>query len=571
MGLQVWLSLNGTTRNQGLGGHSMSGSPASWSNGKMGSCATFTGSTSNVVYNNTSDLNYTDNFSFCLWLNHNYSGTTPQYAFTVGRADYGGYGYGVNPINTSQIQIHFGSGVYTVNCNANEWHHIAFTVGNNEARIYKDGDLYAIGSLGDKPTYSDGNGLGVGCFHYTEDIYAYIGSINDFRIYNHCLSLKEIKEIFKGLVCHYTLENSGLGNLNLSTMASRLPTLENAAGTSVWSVSTVEDKGVSCRKMVCTTSGTGGRYFTPFSNDVRDTSKTYTWSIDAKANKQLSTSLGLEGGGATNVTLNTVWTTYKVTCNLVNDTYSAFVIYPGGDASVDDWIEVKNFKIEEGTEATIWSPCSTDSEYSFWKDTIEEDYSGFNNRGTKFGNLSFSTESIRYSGCYIFDGDSTSIQLPDLSLISPLGEFTMNCWIYHDDTWSSKGYETIFGGPSGFELEAKNAGTNSPVLTAWNWGKGTATYELNKWNMITMVRTASDTKFYINAELKITGSAGTIPSGNYFIGAWNTATQQNFKGKISDFRLYNSALSLDNIKELYNNLLSLDKQGTPFVYSLIEG
>lgn len=39
--------------------------------------------------------------------------------------------------------------------------------------------------------------------------------MNDFRIYNHALSLKEVKEISKGLVLHYPLnQNVGLG-LNL--------------------------------------------------------------------------------------------------------------------------------------------------------------------------------------------------------------------------------------------------------------------------------------------------------------------------------------------------------------------
>ena len=45
--------------------------------------------------------------------------------------------------------------------------------------------------------------------------------MNDFRIYNHCLSNKEIEEIAKGLILHYKLDNiidnniydcSGYGN-----------------------------------------------------------------------------------------------------------------------------------------------------------------------------------------------------------------------------------------------------------------------------------------------------------------------------------------------------------------------
>ena len=108
MSLQVWLPLNGNTENIGLGGHSLTGSPSSWGDGKIGKCSTFTGNISNVIYNNTSDLNYTDNFSFCMWINHNFTGSTAQYAFTVGRVDYGdGRGYGVQILSSTYIRFFF--------------------------------------------------------------------------------------------------------------------------------------------------------------------------------------------------------------------------------------------------------------------------------------------------------------------------------------------------------------------------------------------------------------------------------------------------------------------------------
>ena len=88
--------------------------------------------------------------------------------------------------------------------------------------------------------------------------------------------------------------------------------------------------------------------------------------------------------------------------------------------------------------------------------------------------------------------------------------------------------------------------------------------------MITMTRNASETKFYINGELKITGSAGTILSGNYFIGAWRSSGEQNFKGKISDFRLYSNVLSASDIEELYNTSASIDKNGNMYAYEFKE-
>ena len=193
----------------------MAGSPNSWdSNGKIGKCATFTGSTSNIIYNNTTDFNYTDNFSYCMWINHNYTGSAVQWAFTNGRADYGGYGYGIQIVNTSSIKCWFGNRSISISCPANEWHHIAFTISGTTIKVYKDGILNSTNTIATLPTYSDGNGLSIGCFHYTGNIYPYYGSLNDFRIYDHCLGAKEVSEIAKGLILHYPL-NGGEGGINL--------------------------------------------------------------------------------------------------------------------------------------------------------------------------------------------------------------------------------------------------------------------------------------------------------------------------------------------------------------------
>ena len=142
--------------------------------------------------------------------------------------------------------------------------------------------------------------------------------------------------------------------------------------------------------------------------------------------------------------------------------------------------------------------------------------------------------------------------------------------VYHDFTWSSKTYETIFGGPGGFELELKISSTNTPVLYTYSWGRQQASYPLNNWNMLTMTRTSSETKFYLNGSQVLTGDAGSIPSGSYFIGAWNSSTQQNYKGLVQDFRLYTMILSEKDIKELYNTPISITKSGSLICSEIVE-
>ena len=163
----------------------------------------FKGNTADDVYNTTTQFNYTDNFSWACWVKHNYTGwkatTNPpdaSYAFTVGRADYGGYGYGLEEASAGSMRIRFGSQNYTISLNEN-WHHVAFTKSGTTIKTYVDGVPTERVFIGALPTYSDGNGIGFGCFHYSSSIYPYFGAIADFRLYATALSEEAIKQLYE--------------------------------------------------------------------------------------------------------------------------------------------------------------------------------------------------------------------------------------------------------------------------------------------------------------------------------------------------------------------------------------
>ena len=178
---------------------------------------------------------------------------------------------------------------------------------------------------------------------------------------------------------------------------------------------------------------------------------------------------------------------------------------------------------------------------------------GLSNITATNSGATYSSTGGKLGGCYSFDGTDDAIGVGNLSTIVDT-DFSWSCWFYRGE-WSSKSWETIFGGPSGFELETKSGSTNSPLMYAYSWGKGTFTYELNQWNHLVMTRTTSETKFYLNGELKLTGNAGSIPSGNYFVGSWSSTTGQNFKGKVNDVRIYDHCLSPMEVKWLSQGLV----------------
>ena len=574
MSLQVWLPLNGNLNNQGLSAVTSTGGTVN-NTGILGKCYACSSSSYITIQNPVTDKY---DFSFSFWMKvpttlSSVGAWNTMFLFRVLNINNNSTetSVGISWTDYNNIKIYDEANHQNIwmapgnQFNYDKWCHYTITHTGNDSsttiKVYTDGILRGTFNNSHRLVLRSGNILlGSGINPSYGPIY-----FNDFRLYDHCLSAKEVKEISKGLLCHYKLDNNGFGNPNLITTMSSggRTTLNGKYGLNADFSQNADTYG----------------YFNV--SPALELDSTYTLSFDV-SNFPVGGAWNFKLWNNANYDIGTITKDGHYTYTFVPSesklpsgyNLTKFLFDDGGRTNPVGMVYFTNFKIEKGNKSTPWCPHTSDSLYiSLGLDsTTESDCSGLSNNGTKIGGLSSSTNplSIRYESCYDFDGNTGSIQIPNLSTLVPSGEFTMNCWIYHDNTWSSKGYETIFGGPSGFELEAKNSSTNSPVLYAYSWGKGSAVYELNKWNMITMTRNASEAKFYINGELKITGSAGTIPSGNYFIGAWNTSSQQNYKGGISDFRLYSTILSEEDIKELYNTSASIDKNGNMYAYEFKE-
>lgn len=196
------------------------------------------------------------------------------------------------------------------------------------------------------------------------------------------------------------------------------------------------------------------------------------------------------------------------------------------------------------------------------------DCSGYNHDGKIYENLTLTTETPKYKNGVNFDGVDSSILIGNLSTMVPDGVFTFNVWFNvseFGDRWG-----TIFGGPPGFEIQSRNGDGVDPLIYAYSWGGYTYPYELNKWNMLTMVRTSSGCKIYLNGVLRINGTAGSIPSGDYFLGAWRYYNYQNYKGAMCDSRIYSTALSEDDIADLYHTSALIDNKGDFYSFQLKE-
>lgn len=169
--------------------------------GKLGKCASFSGSGSSGKTPNP--LIGKNVFSICCWIKPNtpnawsdiFSFETSEFRLEKSSTDsYIIYG-------TSSV-IAAGTTAFDTIPNAT-WTHIALISDGTKWYTYKNGVLNKSGDC--MTNVISGANFFIGQRGASNAYWA--GSINDFRIYDHALSVKEVKEISKGLMLHYDLNN----------------------------------------------------------------------------------------------------------------------------------------------------------------------------------------------------------------------------------------------------------------------------------------------------------------------------------------------------------------------------
>ena len=210
MALQVWLPLNkeGDFQNKGLADITVKGSPEYDLNGKIGGCYKNYSGKYLTISHNISD---TTEFSFTYWIN--IPSTITQAKAWQWFMTFSGKSNDVlsNAVVTwtdyNQLKLYDSTGwdqKLWQSFSYDTWYHISVVHTSGNFKIYINGELesrnYNTSSIL-KLTAGNiiiGSGL--------NSTYSKV-KFNDFRVYNHCLSPKEVKEIFKGLVLHYPLNN----------------------------------------------------------------------------------------------------------------------------------------------------------------------------------------------------------------------------------------------------------------------------------------------------------------------------------------------------------------------------
>lgn len=611
MSLLVWLPLNGNLENKGITSINTTNTPV-YVDGKMGKAISLT---SQVTF---SGLQKLSNFTIAFWAK--VESCTRDWAdllgFTCKQVDDSNAATFRFEATTSSRACFFhnnapagiSTGSRILIQNYNEWHHVAVSYNGEKLYSYIDGKL----------TYTD-TGLGgylTSSFWIGES--PITGAMNDLRIYDECLSTEQISQISKGLVLHYPL-NSGYGNEN--------PIVDSQNFSTNWAIGThwtkkIDDDGFTY--IVATRSGattnTWNRAIPPYKIIPSNYQDGITVSFDFKCddysllNQKCICSLQTYNSSGTrlgwvepNVDLKTyykngesiqdgIWTrigyhfTYNDLINIKNtNNSSADVAYTkiSFQLTQNGTIYIKKVKIDAGDIMTPWCPNSVDTLYTTlgYNTNIIYNTSGLGNNGMIINDAVYTSNTPLYdSSINLQRANSNYIDLQSSYITN---QSTINFW---GKVNTFGGWQRFFEFANALSGETGNhrmlLGTyqNTQQLGLHIFGGETGTTSLyvnsnittidTNWHMYSIVFNKTSLKVFMDGESIVDTTmtqeiTSTIRQYSY-IGKSSYEADSYFDGNISDFRIYNTALSVEDIKQLYKSKARIDKNGNMYCNEYIE-
>ena len=227
-------------------------------------------------------------------------------------------------------------------------------------------------------------------------------------------------------------------------------------------------------------------------------------------------------------------------------------------------------------------------------DSIQDgilDSSGYGHKTSTIGTLTLDEDdSARYTNSIKFNGSNTAIKITENNwAVQGMREMTINVWA-KGSSWSGAHLFSCTES-GGFNTENGSSGyLRFPVNVYTSEAQTSAAYKYDsqeiqisalstdKWNMLTFVYNSAGTRTYINGILHHTYTNVSYGihfnlNARLFIGCeanGASASSPYFNGKMSDFRLYCTALTADDILQLYHTGAKIDNKANFHVYELNE-
>lgn len=593
--LCLWLPFtDGTTKNYGLTNMDVVDYGTSvYDQGKLGKCRSFVGN-GYLQLSNAFGIESGKDFSCCYWIKEISNNILSKFrvVYQCGNLIIGHYGnkFDIYSITGNTLDL-------TYVCDTTEWVHCCMTYqsSNNTVTIYING-VKCSTSQPKNLTGLSGTTALIG--KRSSETYLFEGYLNDFRIYNTCLSPRQVREISEGLVCHYPLGEvdgkiggrnlikNGKGNVKAGFFKN-FPTVTDEYGEFTLK-SKKTYKGIILDGFVyeCRDYPVGEKY--TWSYDIMYTA----WNFPTGSNRgelwmgqryvnapSGETATGAWRGvtqhnlpvvGQNGCELNK-WYHVKQTVTIPQQASSnvgqqGIISFYNSNANVEASFtaRIKNVKLEKSSTATPWTPAPED-DASFY-DNVIYDTSGYCNNGSVTDSTcpTWSSDTPRYKGSYVFNGNKQVIDTPN---VFHQEDITISFWFKRlKDTNTRQFLFTIWEGFS-CELTADDiplfriATDVSHAVDALSDKKITVN---DGWTHFCGVyKNGEYSKIYINGQLKKSVSSASKIYWNIHsskIGIYNSLNTY-YNGQISDVRIYATALSDSDILELYQSSASVDNNG----------
>lgn len=471
--------------------------------------------------------------------------------------------------NNSPYAISTASRILITEQQKGTWHNVGVTYDGKTLCSYIDGEkVYTDTGL---------KGYLIDTFHIGETNNM-VGVMNDLRIYDDVLSLEQIKEISRGLVLHYPL-NSGYGNENLiigsGKYTKNTPLVRTRNAVDGWQkestlyTDTIE---AGTYTLQAKTDGNWHNHSTPSGGYSPDLKYCSIWLVSDAANN--------ESGKDINICLGqtvpkSIVLSYKGKYWIRTNLYSN-----GTDnLTINFW----DFKLEKGEKCSLWSPNKNDALYSTlgYNSTTMYDTSGFGNNAEKINTPIYTSDTALYDSCINFN---QSGYLKNTSLNLYANELTICFWVkmpntiitqhflfstHNDWTHNGVGMWRDNSTEKGYYLLIKSN-------TETTFSRPFIGIDANTWTFISISYTGKQYSVYKNGSLYQTvdyGNNGQVYNPVLYLGnsLYNgTPSTETDEALMSDFRIYATALSAEDIKQLYQTKAKIDKNGNVYCNQFIE-
>lgn len=576
MALQIWLPLNGNLNNQGLNTYTISNTGVIDSLGKIGSCYSYSKQYTLISGDIISNLS---KFSISCWV-YLTNASTYNIFTSENSSGYWQFLLGNNSIKVrDSVSGLSGSRIEkTITAiPSSVWVHITVVYDEGVVKVYQNGVLKDTLTFHSGATMNTHDKMYIGA-DGLNNASTYPGNckINDFRVYNHCLSDKEVSEISKGLILHYKLSE----NYQTLNNSFNYPTFNISSSNGGW--------------LHWAPSNNTGTYSQNTNREYiyRDT-QTYSHYFEHKSGANYYIcyqSPAFEGGyrsaqaiikmpngedprGHVLFSHNAnVGTNPPTTFTQLGDGFWLMKHEGFQQDGSNDLVSIyithnKGVYISEAYLENDKKVCSD----IFSTNNNVIDCSGYTREGEIIGNLTTNSDTPRYDYVTSFDGKSY------IQITSPSVEVrSVSFWA----KWNSipSGQSVVFvdqKSKMGFGL------TSTGILCSSN-GISTNTFNktsivANKWYHFVIVNTGT-APTSTNRDLFING-VKQIPTSNTSNWTFNidylqvgkrSTTSDGFVGSISDFRMYVTPLTDNDVMNLYSTSTSVDNFGNLHCYEVDE-